>query len=273
MGELADEWFRALDALSLHSAEPDAGGHTPSDFPLVTLTQQEMDDLVVARPDLADVHALAPLQEGLLVHSGPGADTYTLQVILDVAGDVDVTALQAAGQALLERYPNLRAAVHRTSQDRPVAVIPQQARLPWELADLSGRDQATLPDEAARLLAEDRARPFDLARPPLLRMLLVRLGAGQHRLGITFHRILVDGWSIPLLVRELSELCAGRGSTTGLAPAVPYRDYLAWLAAQDRPAAEDAWQQALAGLRAPTPIAGADQQHHPTSDHATRALP
>jgi len=106
--------------------------------------------------------------------------------------------------------------------------------------DLAGWDAAGQAAALEHLLAEERRR-FDLGRAPLLRLLLVRLGGGRHRLVLTNHHILLDGWSTPILLRELLALQA-EGEV--LAPVTPYRDYLGWLQRQDRAAAEQAWREA-----------------------------
>ncbi|MGH8570946.1 MAG: condensation domain-containing protein, partial [Gammaproteobacteria bacterium] len=221
---------------------------------------------MIERSDLEDVLPLSPLQEGLLFHvllDERGPDVYVAQFVLDVEGNLDAAALHTASQALLDRYPNLRAAFRRTTEDRCVALIARHVRLPWQTVDLSSLDPVTGQAEAARLLADERACRFDLARPPLMRMVLVRLGDGRHRLAITIHHILADGWSVPILVQELFALYASGGDATALPPVTPYRDYLAWLGAQDRPAAQAAWRDALAGLDGPTLVAGADRQRVP----------
>ena len=92
-------------------------------------------------------------------------------------------------------------------------------------------------DRLADILAQDRAERFDLTAAPLLRFTLIRLAADQHRLVLTNHHILMDGWSMPVLVRELLTLYARNGDAAALPRVTPYRDYLAWLAAQDREAA------------------------------------
>jgi amino acid adenylation domain-containing protein/non-ribosomal peptide synthase protein (TIGR01720 family) len=264
--ELAQGWLRALDALATHAARPGAGGHTPSDFPLARLSQEEMDGFTAERSDFVDVLPLSPLQEGLLFHAlldDHGPDIYATQVILEVNGDLDAAALHAAGQALLERYPNLRAEFRRTTEGRFVALIPRRVRLPWQVVDLSGLDPTVSHAEAARVFADERAGRFDLAQPPPMRMALVRLSDGRHRLGITNHHILMDGWSFPILVQELFALYVNGGNPTTLPAVTPYRDYLSWLGAQDPIAAQAAWGDALAGLDEPTLVAGADRWRVP----------
>ena len=106
------------------------------------------------------------------------------------------------------------------------------------------------------IVAQERAEHFDLATPPLIRFTLIRLAAEQHRLLLTSHHILMDGWSTPVLIRELLALYANRGDGGSLPPVTRYRDYLRWIAAQDRAAALAAWREALAGLEEPTLAGG-----------------
>ena len=107
----------------------------------------------------------------------------------------------------------------------------------------------------SELLVDDRARRFDLSTPPLLRFSLIRLAPRHHRLVLTSHHILFDGWSMPVLIQELLTLYAHQGDAGALPRVTPYREYLAWIAAQDREAAVAAWRQALAGLEEATRLA------------------
>ncbi|MFE4421469.1 amino acid adenylation domain-containing protein [Streptomyces sp. NPDC056817] len=266
--DLAETWFRALDALAAHAERQGAGGHTPSDFTLVSLTQNEIDALEGSCPQLTDVLPLAPMQEGLLFHAlfdQDAADVYTVQLFLGMDGALDVRALRTAAQALLRRHPNLRSGFRHEQVGTPVQVVHHEVELPWETHDLRRLDPDEQSAELARIAADERGRRFDLATPPLLRFVLVRLADDHCRLVLTCHHILLDGWSMPLLAQELFTLYAHGGDDTGLPRATPYRDYLSWLAAQDRQVAEEAWRRALAGIAEPTLLA-------PTST-GTTALP
>ncbi|HEU5475883.1 MAG TPA: amino acid adenylation domain-containing protein [Actinophytocola sp.] len=203
---------------------------------------------------LEDILPLTPLQEGLLFHTlldADGIDLYTSQLTVDLDGTVDADALRAAGQALLDRHPNLRAAFRQSKAGRNVALVPRRVELPWQEVDLTGHDADKRDGELARLLDEEQAVGFDPAVPPLVRMLLVRVGPMSYRLALTHHHMLLDGWSIPVLVRELLTLYRG-GS---LPPAPPFRDYLTHLSSRDADAAAAAWRAALAGLDGPTLVA------------------
>ncbi len=108
---LARRWSEALDALVEHGRSPGAGGHTPADFPLVLVTQDELGQLEASGP-VRELWPLTPLQEGLLFHAlldGAGADVYSAQTVLELTGPVDPHSLRAAAASLLRRYPNLGA--------------------------------------------------------------------------------------------------------------------------------------------------------------------
>jgi condensation domain-containing protein len=109
--------------------------------------------------------------------------------------------------------------------------------------------------EAERLASDERARGFDLTSPPLLRILLLRLGDDRYRLVLTAHHILWDGWSTSILMRELFTLYAHDADETRLPEVTPYPSYLDWLAEQDREAARRAWAAELADLAGPTLVA------------------
>ncbi|QOV35584.1 amino acid adenylation domain-containing protein [Streptomyces ferrugineus] len=216
---------------------------------------------------IADVLPLSPAQEGLLFHAlrdPERPDPYLVQARFRAGPDTAPEALRAAVSALLERHPNLRACFRHAHVDRPVQVIPRAVKPPWTEIDRTGRTPVETEAELARLMAKDRERRFDLARPPLVRATLVRHDEGAELL-LTFHHILLDGWSLPLLARELEALTTGAAE---LPPAVPFKQYLVWLRGQDQERAEAAWRAALGGLTRPAPLApeGADDGPQDTLD-------
>ncbi|MET0398427.1 MAG: amino acid adenylation domain-containing protein [Longimicrobiaceae bacterium] len=158
----------------------------------------------------------------------PGSPAYNIPYALRLRGAPDVGVLRWSLKALVERHEPLRT-VFAEHASEPVQVIRAHAPPAFEVLDLSG-----LPDpegEARRLAREEALRPFDLARGPLLRTTLLRLGADDHVLLFTVHHIVSDGWSRDLLVRDLTALydARGRGRDAGL-PHLPvqYADFAAW---------------------------------------------
>ena len=190
------------------------------------------------------------------LYDAQGPDIYTVQLELELEGVLDCAALQAAWQAVAARHSSLRSGFRHEQLSRPVQVVLARIEMPWRLIDLSDCATAEQQRRVAELLDADRLERFDLAAPPLMRFALIRLGAERHRLLISNHHLLMDGWSAPILVRELLQAYAQGGSGASLPRVTPYRDYLAHIARQDRAAGLAAWRDSLAGLEEGTRLAG-----------------
>ncbi|WP_285505284.1 non-ribosomal peptide synthetase [Actinokineospora sp. NBRC 105648] len=246
VARLADRWVAALHAIDRH-ASTGAGGHTPSDFPLAALAQSDVDSLAKRHPGLVDVWTPTALQQGIAFLSGfddTGDDVYTVQFSCELTGEVDTARLRAAAEAVLRRHDSLRAAIDHVGSGDPVLVVPGAVELPW-------REVVTDDTEWDELVARDLGTRFDVAAAPLLRFLVGRVADDRVRLLITFHHVLLDGWSTPLLVREVFEAYAG----AALPAARPYRDFLTWLSTRD--SGVEAVAGALAGITEPTLVAPA----------------
>ncbi|MFI2215194.1 amino acid adenylation domain-containing protein, partial [Streptomyces sp. NPDC020141] len=260
---LLDGWAAMLTGLVTHTADAESGGHTPSDFSLVSLDQARIEELEAEVPELVDILPVSPLQEGLLFHAlfdEQGTDVYVEQLDLGLEGPLNPVALRASWQALLDRHASLRAGFRQLpGVDQPVQVVTRHAVMPWREEDLSGLTEEEKAAEAERLGIEERARRFDLTAPPLVKVTLVKLGADRFRMMITLHHIALDGWSLPILMQELWTAYEAGGSTSGLPAVTPFRDYLEWLSRQDREAAREAWREALADIEEPTLVAPVDR--------------
>ncbi|MFF3566625.1 amino acid adenylation domain-containing protein [Nocardia jiangxiensis] len=259
--EMAHSWHQVLTALAQHVRRAGSGGHTPSDLDLVGLGQAEIERLEDRYPALSDVWPLAPLQQGLLFHalvSEQSVDTYLTQLVLELRGRVDARRLHRAVRLLLARHANLRTAFVTDAGAGPVQVVDDHAEAPWSELDLSGLDESALDREWELLIAADRAARFDPARAPLLRWMLVTLGPQRYRLVLTDHHLVLDGWSTPLLLKELLVLYATDGDLAALPPVRPYRDFLAWVGQQDSAASLEVWARAFDGADEPTLVAAAD---------------
>ncbi|WDG32584.1 condensation domain-containing protein [Streptomyces sp. CA-278952] len=235
-----------------------------------------MGDLTVAKtlrskPTIENVLPLTALQEGLVFHAAyddRAPDVYNVQLGIDLEGPLNADTLREAAEALLSRHGNLRISVRRRPQGDSVQVVQSHVVLPWTEAVASSGAEA---EEIARA---ERERRFTLSTAPLLRFTLVRLGEERHRFLFTHHHLLLDGWSMPLVMQELFTLYGNRGDTRSLPPAVPYENYFRWLTAQDTPAAENAWRTALADLDEPTRLAPhADSRQSVTPHHRVVSLP
>ncbi|HEY0514544.1 MAG TPA: amino acid adenylation domain-containing protein [Thermoanaerobaculia bacterium] len=260
---LARGFSAEISALVEHCLSPGAGGVTPSDVPLAGLGQEELDRLLGTAPEtirgVEDLYPLAPMQEGMLFHSlysGEGADLYFEQLTAELAGSFDEPAFAAAWQRVVERHSALRTGFVLRDGERPLQLVRREVEVPWSSADWRGLPPADLDARWRLLLAADRSRGFDLARPPLLRLTLVRTGEEERRLVWSVHHILFDGWCFSLLLSEVFALydAAVSGREAFLPPPRPYRDYIAWLSRRDAEEAARYWRQRLHGFTVPTPL-------------------
>ncbi|MFW2236823.1 amino acid adenylation domain-containing protein [Rhodococcus opacus] len=272
---LADLWRSALDGLAAHTVQPVAGGLTPSDCQLVTVSQSRIERWEHSYPGLREIWSLSPLQSGLLFHSTLAADSldiYTAQLRIDLEGAVDSARLRRAAAGVLAHHASLRAAFEYDDHGVPAQLVVDRVDVPWREVDLTGCGSAA-GVELERLLDDDRIARFDLARPPLLRLLLIRTAPERHVLALTNHHIILDGWSMPLLVRELLVRYAA-DDAPALPEPRPYSTYLEWVATLDRDASLRAWERALAGLDEPTLLAPhASSEQHGVPGEVDIALP
>ncbi|MFF7262582.1 amino acid adenylation domain-containing protein [Streptomyces sp. NPDC008159] len=243
---------RTVEALAKAAVERTA--EQVVDAPLLEVDEAELAEIQGSQPlAVAELLPLTPLQQGFFFHAltgGADGDTYVVQQILDLAGPVDGTLLRGAAQRLLDRHAPLRAAFRQRPDGTPVQIITRHAELPWREIDLSAQDGEVREALGDAVAADERARGFDPAAPPLLRCALLHLGEHRSRLVLTFHHIVADGWSLPVLHREL--LAFYGADTPPLPEVAPYRSFLRRLGERDQGAARDAWREALAGLDEPT---------------------
>ncbi|MGQ4620043.1 condensation domain-containing protein, partial [Nocardia sp. R7R-8] len=268
--EFAELWRCGLTALAGYTATTQFGGHTPSDFELITLPQSDVESLELDFPDLVDVWPLTPLQFGLMYHAeiaDSSLDVYVPQYTLTLVGYVDIERMRSVADVLVDRHANLRTAFTITPSGVAAQVVLGHVHVPWTTLDLVGCPDVE--DELSRIAEADRTAKFDLSAPPLIRFTLIRVGDRDYRLVITSHHIVLDGWSTPLLLRDLLALY---GDESDAPTGRPFRDYLVWLATTtDTRESMRQWQRALAGLDGPTLLSsngGAREITVPSHDHA-----
>ena len=257
---LAGRFLAVLRELIEHCLSPEAGGFTPSDFPLAALDQAAL-DLLLTRFDgrrLEDVYPLSPMQQGMLFHTlhDRGAGVYVGQLGLELSGPLRPPLVEQAWQNALARHPALRTGFILEGMEGPLQVIFADVDLRVEPLDWRGLGPAEREARWARLLADLR-NGFELSQPPLMQITLVRLDEDLHWLLWCYHMILFDGWSQAILLtevfRDYAALAKGERPLSQT-PRTTYRDYIAWLMGQDPAASRDFWTEYLAGFTSPTPF-------------------
>ena len=209
-------------------------------------------------PGAEDVYPLTPLQQGLLFHSlfEPQSGVYIEQLSCLLRGDLDHAAFLEAWRMVMACSTPLRTAFMWQELDRPVQIV-----LPGEAPPIIELDWRDAPEsrQHARLqefLLNDRLTDFDLTRPPLMRLALIRTADHARYLIWTHHHIVLDGWCLPIILSDLFACYAffKGGSDPTKPPSQPYRDYVEWILCQDQSATEQYWRKTLAGITSPTPL-------------------
>ncbi|WP_256091297.1 condensation domain-containing protein, partial [Streptomyces griseus] len=214
-----------------------------------------------------------PLQEGLLFlsqYDGPGStgagdplDVYHVQVAIRLTGDLDTDRLRTALRTVVRRHAPLRTAFTGDGNGwtQRVHTDPEPE---FAVLDLRRRKPREQERRAARRADDERRRRFDLSAPPLLRATLVRRPE-TCELVLTGHHLVLDGWSLPLLVRELLHTYAERE----LPEPPDYVLHRAWLDARDEQSAAEAWRDALDGVTEPTRLVPDDPGEQELPDQQT----
>ncbi|HYR10725.1 MAG TPA: condensation domain-containing protein, partial [Longimicrobium sp.] len=183
----------------------------------------------------------------------PGNAFYNLPNAVRMRGALDVPALQRALGEIVRRHESLRT-VFAEADGSPVQVIAPFGGFALPVENLSGLGEADREAAARRRVQEEAARPFDLSAGPLFRAALLRLGEEDHVLLLSMHHIVSDGWSLGVLLRELSALYSAyrKGRESPLPElGVQYADYAVWQRGQLAGEALDRqlayWRERLSG--------------------------
>ncbi|MCO1579142.1 amino acid adenylation domain-containing protein [Crossiella sp. SN42] len=210
---------------------------------------------MIATENIESVSGLAAMQKGMLFSHvvGAGSDAYVEQFDFTGTGEVDLERLRAALRATSRHYGVLRTVFSFQRTDEPYQVVLNDWPPRVEAIDYRDRDDADRAIEEFK--AADRATGFELDSGVLLRATLIMVGDQRWRLVVTFHHIILDGWSLAPLFRtwfEYYDELARAGSIVQRHEARPYADYIAWCEQRhDDDQARRYWSEALDGYERP----------------------
>ncbi|MBN8468384.1 non-ribosomal peptide synthase/polyketide synthase [Corallococcus exiguus] len=263
---LGERFLHHLRALLAQRHSEDARRFSPGDFPLARLSQPALDALVRQAPSgVEDIYPLSPMQQGILFHAllAPTSAVYFQQLAWTVDA-LDLPAFLQAWRHCLKRHTILRSSFHWEGLDAPLQVVHADPDLPIDSLDWS---QLSSDEQQARfesLLVEDKQRGVELRAAPLLRLTVIHLGPQGVRFLWSHHHLLVDGWSLGLLMREVFSLyeTLRAGQTPREDPRPAFGEYIAWLQRRGT-TGEDFWREYLRGFPVPTPLPA--DSHQPAS--------
>jgi len=245
-----------------------------SDLPLADFDPDAIARLVNSPSPPVDAYPLSPSQQGMLFHTlySPEDGLYLNQICCRLEGVLDLKALQQTWQRVCDRHVILRTAFVWEELLQPLQVVLDHVTVPWFQHDWRTYSPAEQARELSALLQRDRASGFQLAKAPLMRLTVIQLTDNSYEVLWSFHHLILDGWSLPIIFREVFAFYEGFRQSTlpHFKTPRPYRDYIAWLAAQESTAAEAFWTSLLQGFHTPTSL-GHTRSSHRTPDHTRQS--
>jgi amino acid adenylation domain-containing protein/non-ribosomal peptide synthase protein (TIGR01720 family) len=254
---MANRYAAALRDLVAHCLGVAKRRYTPSDFPLARLGQEGLDRVAAEVDGIEDLYPLAPMQRLFYSMEAAGSRLGFEQWHFVLQGRVDAAALRRAWQRVLARHPVLRTSIYANALAEPLQIVHERVTLPWTEEDWRALSSEAQDARLQSLLSDERRHGFDLSAPPLTRITLIRTGDTTYHLLWGAHHLQVDGWSWPLIFRDLDALyrAEAHGSAADLPAASPYRAYIAWMDGEPFRRSEAFWRSALQGITAPTGLA------------------
>jgi len=208
--------------------------------------------------NVEDLYPLSPMQQGMLFHTlyAPDSGVYIEQLCCRIHGTFDVAMFEHAWRRVMDRHTVLRTAFVFGGLKEPAQVVYRSVNLPIRYLDWRPDPAGTLQSRLDAYCEADRREGFRLDDPPLMRLTLIWTADHEWYFVWTYHHALLDGWSTPLVLREVLAYYDAfvNGNDPVLPPPRPYRAYIAWLRRQDPQAAERFWRDYLAGFATLTPI-------------------
>ncbi|KYG94634.1 non-ribosomal peptide synthetase, partial [Paenibacillus polymyxa] len=261
LAKFLESSLREILAHCIHKEHPEL---TPSDISYKGMSVEGLDSLLSemgAAGEIDNVYALTPMQKGMLFHSqldsqAAANDAYFEQVSYDMRGQMDIRAFAESLNILVRRHEALRTHFYFGRDTEPLQVVYRNRDCGFQYEDLHHLDEDEIDTWVKNFKLQDKARGFDLRRDVLLRVAILRTGEDSYHFVWSFHHIVMDGWCLSLINKEVFESYAAlqEGRVPELAPAVPYSRFIEWLEAQDAKAATDYWSSYLSGYEQQTAL-------------------
>lgn len=250
--KLLAAYEQAVSTLVAHCLDPNHGRWTPADFPLCQLTQADL-DAWQQQWDIVDIYPSTAMQQGLLYHSELNRGAYVSQLMLTLEPGVDLDCLQTAWQAVVDAHDVFRTHFVPNDVGELVQVVNQHRVLPWQVSDLTALDSAAQAEAIEQARRSDQQQGFEISEAPLIRVKLWHVTGGKHRMLISNHHAILDGWSFSLLMQQVLDHYQALQTSSSIppGPAIDFRHHIQWLLQQDQEQAERFWRQQLAPLPGP----------------------
>ena len=253
---LANRYLKYLTNLIYHCEKVDKKRHTSSDFPLISLSQEQIENLFPE--DIQDAYPQTPIQQGLLFHTLKESrkGIYLNQTVLWLEGNLNQDLLKEAWTKISGIYDILRTSFIWEDLQHPIQIVHAQVKLPWESKDWQNLSQEEIHKHLEALLTEDRQQEYDLTHAPLMRIYFLRLSSEKAILVWSHHHIILDGWSLPNVISMLFSIYENQlqKKPTEISYIRPFKDYVTWGINQDYQKGKTYWKDLLKDFETPTSL-------------------
>jgi amino acid adenylation domain-containing protein len=186
----------------------------------------------------------------------PASGVFLNQLVCVFEGDFDSRLLVRAWETVAALHPVLRTSFIWEGLEEPLQLSFERVAVPYEEHDRRGLKASEQEALTETYLAAARQSGFNISAAPLMRLAFMRLTDESYQCVWNFHQLLLDGWSVSMLLEEVLAVYDSlkQGRSISLPERAPYAGYLAWLERQDKEGARVFWQSYLAGITSPTPL-------------------
>ncbi|MCK4259026.1 MAG: non-ribosomal peptide synthase/polyketide synthase [Halanaerobiales bacterium] len=250
-------YTQALNDIIEHCANKDEREYTASDFGLENMLEEKDFETIAQTIELENVkmYALTPMQEGMLFHNllNETGRNYCEQICFYLNGEIDIEQFNLAWQEVTNRHEIFRTSFLSKGLKNPVQIIFPEVKITLNELDLSGSDSSEQAEYISRFKEEDLDHRFDFENGKLNRVTVLKLADNRYWVSWTFHHILLDGWSVQIVLGELFEIYHNlvTNSSSLSLPKAQFSDYLEWLDKQDRTQGLDYWSNYMCDFSEP----------------------
>ncbi|MCY7931339.1 non-ribosomal peptide synthetase, partial [Bacillus inaquosorum] len=270
MAQFARNLKESLQEVIAHCVSRQQTTLTPSDILLKDITIDELEQLLEQTREWGEaenIYPLTPMQKGMLFHSlfDPSSGAYFQQTMFDLHGDLDIDSFSKSLDGLSQKYDIFRTNFYRDWKDQPLQIIFRTKKIGFEFIDLREMKESQKEEMIQEYARRDKLQGFDLERGALMRLFILRTDDTTYRFIWSFHHILMDGWCLPLITKEIFEhyLALLQQKQLEQSSITPYSQYIEWLGRQDAEEAMRYWDQYLEGYEEQTIL---PKDHHAAED-------
>lgn len=217
--------------------------------------------------NIGDLYELSHMQLGMLLDNIYAKDSggYHQQMIFEMKGTLEEKLFKQAWFNLINAHEVLRTSFHWEDLDKPLQVVHRNVDFFWDQKDLSGLESQLPAKALEELIESDIKRPFIVNQAPLLRCYLMRMGREHYFFMLSYHHLLLDGWSLPIILRDVfmnyQALCSGENRI--IETSRPYKDFIHWLQNTNHEAAKEFWKNKLDGFFESNRLVSGDRNYDP----------